>query len=147
MLFEQVGGVVEQSPALDSAAGIPGGLGQGRGHGGGIDRTRARVADLTNLQVRVERRHDRLQLASLPNRRLCTPRPGFELPQPLEQRLAHQRIAQVTAGAVYPPLAEDRVGQRDRRVAPGLERGKLRNRVADQRVDRHLVVGDAIDET
>ena len=71
---------------------------------------------------------------------------GLQLGQLLHQRIADQRVAEVDAGAVEAALAEDGVGQRDRRVALGLELLKLGDRIADQLVDRDIVVGDAVDE-
>ena len=71
---------------------------------------------------------------------------AFERFQPIEQRLAHQRVAEVDAGAIAALRTEELRRQDDLRVPLRLQRLQLGDRVADQLVDRHLLVGYSVDE-
>ena len=145
MFLVKVGGPLQQLRPGFTAQRIPANLCGMRGADHAIDLGGSCLERRSDSDSVIMGRNDRPAVA-LSNARLCSPAARFEDLQPFEQRLAHQRVAEVDAGAVAAHGAEELAGQNDLGVALGLKCFELRDRVAHQLVDRHLLVGDAVDE-
>ena len=130
--LEQVGRLVQQHRPRLAAERIPRLLRTGGG-ANRDDRLRLRSPRSPGRRLRYGRTARRPACPRpTAERRRCGPQPRFQRIQPPEQRLAHQRIAQVEPRAILAPRAEDRIGQRDRRIALRFQRGKLGHRIAHQ---------------
>ena len=147
VIFEQVGGAVEQARPFVATKRVPRGLGRGGGAHHRVDIGGGGVANVADFDSGIERRGHRDRLGALAERRDRGPILVFEFLQPRHQRVALGWVAKVQSGAVATPAGKDRIGEWDVGAALGLERSKLGDRIADQGLDRNIVVGDAVDET
>ena len=145
MLLVEVGGAVEQLRPRLAAKRVPADLRGVTGAGHPVDLGGSRLEHGSDRDAVVLRRHDRPAL-TLSKARLGRPAAALECLQPLEQRLANQRIGQVDARAVAAVGAEHIARKDDLRIALGLKRVELGDGVPDQLVERDLLVGDAVDE-
>ena len=146
MLLVEVGGAVEQPRPRLPAERIPILLRGVAGADHPVDLGGASLRTPSRPSIRRSCGDSDRPALAFSKRRLGGPAAAFERLQPLEQRLAHQRIGQVDTGAVAALGAEHVARQDDLRIALGLERVELGDRIADQLVDRDLLVGDAVDE-
>ena len=145
MTLEQIGGFLKQQRARFAAQAVPARLDRGGADEGGVDLGRCGITAGADNRGRIMRRCDRRGLArrGTGKGRLGAPMDTFEQLEPLQQRLAHQRIGQVDPRAV-PAVCKERGRERNCRIAARRERGEFRHRIADEVDGRNPGIAHAV---